>query len=75
MVKRIDLQHVQHLVLDETDRLLEHDETGFVSQVDAIMAACSNPKLVGITGLSCCYYGHVRKEQKSELAFCPRLQQ
>lgn len=38
----IDLSHVQHLVLDEADRLLD---MGFLEQTDEIFAACSNAKL------------------------------
>lgn len=33
---------VQHLVLDEADRLLE---AGFLDQTDSILAACSHPNL------------------------------
>ncbi|RKP12549.1 P-loop containing nucleoside triphosphate hydrolase protein [Piptocephalis cylindrospora] len=38
----VDLSGVEHLVLDEADKLLE---AGFVEQMDEILAACSNPKL------------------------------
>ncbi|CAG8776108.1 7470_t:CDS:10, partial [Gigaspora margarita] len=38
----IDLKNVQHLVLDEADKLLE---LGFLDQTDEIFAACSNIKL------------------------------
>ncbi|ANB13807.1 RNA-dependent ATPase ROK1 [Sugiyamaella lignohabitans] len=38
----IDLSHVQHLVLDEADKLFEQ---GFLEQTDDILAACSNPRL------------------------------
>ncbi|RIB25898.1 P-loop containing nucleoside triphosphate hydrolase protein [Gigaspora rosea] len=38
----IDLKNVQHLVLDEADKLLE---LGFLDQTDEIFAACSNVKL------------------------------
>lgn len=38
----IDLSRVQHLVLDEGDKLLE---MGFLEQVDEILHACTHPKL------------------------------
>ncbi|KDN38322.1 putative ROK1-ATP-dependent RNA helicase [Tilletiaria anomala UBC 951] len=38
----LDLSNVQHLVLDEADRLLEQN---FLAQTDSILAACSHPKL------------------------------
>ncbi|BFZ54902.1 RNA-dependent ATPase rok1 [Savitreella phatthalungensis] len=37
---KLDLSHVEHLVLDEADRLFEE---GFVDQTDAIVAALTNP--------------------------------
>lgn len=40
---RLDLTHVSHLVLDEADRLFD---LGFLEQVDGVIAACSNPKIV-----------------------------
>ncbi|KAJ1673017.1 RNA-dependent ATPase rok1, partial [Spiromyces aspiralis] len=40
--KEIELNAVQHLVLDEADRLLE---LGFIEQVDEILAACTNSNL------------------------------
>lgn len=40
--RSVDLTHVQHLVLDEGDKLLE---MGFLQQVDEILAACTHPKL------------------------------
>ncbi|KAJ3130171.1 RNA-dependent ATPase rok1 [Nowakowskiella sp. JEL0407] len=39
----IKLNHVRFLVLDEADKLLE---LNFLDQVDEILAACSNPKLL-----------------------------
>lgn len=38
----VDLSHVEHLILDEADKLLEQ---GFVEQTDDILAACSNVKI------------------------------
>lgn len=43
--KQIDLSSVQFLVLDEADKLFE---SGFVSHIDAIIHACSNPGIVSI---------------------------
>ncbi|EPQ27977.1 uncharacterized protein PFL1_04304 [Pseudozyma flocculosa PF-1] len=40
--EEVDLSNVRHLVLDEADRLLEQ---GFLEQTDAILAACSHPRL------------------------------
>jgi ATP-dependent RNA helicase DDX52/ROK1 len=37
--KLLDLSRVKHVVLDEADRLLDD---GFISQVDAVLAACGN---------------------------------
>ncbi|KAL3161101.1 hypothetical protein ABBQ38_009483 [Trebouxia sp. C0009 RCD-2024] len=41
--KQIDLASVQFLILDEADKLFE---SGFVSHIDAIIHACSNPSIV-----------------------------
>ena len=41
--KQIDLSSVQFLILDEADKLFE---SGFVSHIDAIIHACSNPSIV-----------------------------
>ncbi|WFD25596.1 RNA helicase [Malassezia nana] len=38
----LDLTHVEQLVLDEADRLLED---GFLAQTDEILAACTHPNL------------------------------
>lgn len=43
--KQIDLTSVQFLILDEADKLFE---LGFVSHIDAIIHACSNPGIVSI---------------------------
>lgn len=43
--KQIDLASVQFLILDEADKLFE---SGFVSHIDAIIHACSNPSIVSI---------------------------
>ncbi|KAH7420670.1 hypothetical protein KP509_13G016400 [Ceratopteris richardii] len=40
---RINLSSVEYLILDESDKLFE---LGFVEQIDAIVNACSNPKIV-----------------------------
>jgi ATP-dependent RNA helicase DDX52/ROK1 len=34
---------VEHLVLDESDKLLE---LGFVEEIDSVVAACSNPSII-----------------------------
>ena len=48
--KKVDLQAVQYLVLDEADKLLELKSdphtVSHVHQVDRIMGACSHPDLV-----------------------------
>lgn len=44
--KQIDLSSVQFLILDEADKLFE---SGFVSHIDAIIHACSNPSIVSFT--------------------------
>ena len=48
--KKIDLASVQHLVLDEADKLLELKESrstvSHLHQVDKIMGACTHPKMV-----------------------------
>ena len=41
----VDLAHVELLILDEADRLLELD-SGFAEQVDEVFAACAHPRLV-----------------------------
>ncbi|CAM6106151.1 unnamed protein product [Calypogeia fissa] len=41
--KKIDLSRVEYLVMDESDKLFE---MGFVEQIDSVVAACSNPKVV-----------------------------
>ncbi|KAN0100916.1 P-loop containing nucleoside triphosphate hydrolase protein [Tylopilus felleus] len=38
----IDLNNVRHLVLDEADRLLDHE---FLSQVQEIIGACTHPEI------------------------------
>lgn len=43
--KQIDLSSVQFLILDEADKLFE---LGFVSHIDAIIHACSNPGIVSV---------------------------
>ena len=43
--KQIDLSSVQFLILDEADKLFE---LGFVSHIDAIIHACSNPGIVSL---------------------------
>ncbi|GJP34877.1 hypothetical protein CLOM_g19359 [Closterium sp. NIES-68] len=40
--EKVDLSRVQHLVLDEADKLFE---MGFVEQIDGIVAACTLPSL------------------------------
>jgi len=40
---RLDLSRAELLVLDEADRLFD---LGFLEQVDGVIAACSNPKIV-----------------------------
>ncbi|XP_024386499.1 DEAD-box ATP-dependent RNA helicase 57 [Physcomitrium patens] len=40
---KIDLSKVEFLVLDESDKLFE---MGFVEQIDSVVAACTNPKIV-----------------------------
>lgn len=53
--KKIDLAPVQHLVLDEADKLLELKDTrstvSNLHQVDKIMGACTHPGLVRIERL------------------------
>lgn len=39
----LKLDSVRHLVLDEADQLLD---LGFLDQIDEILAACSNPKVI-----------------------------
>jgi ATP-dependent RNA helicase DDX52/ROK1 len=41
--KKIDLSRVEYLVMDESDKLFE---MGFVEQIDSVVAACSNPKVI-----------------------------
>lgn len=41
--EKVDLTRVLHLVLDEADKLFE---MGFVEQIDEVIAACSNPKVI-----------------------------
>ncbi|KAG7028005.1 DEAD-box ATP-dependent RNA helicase 57 [Cucurbita argyrosperma subsp. argyrosperma] len=41
--KKIDLSRVEHLVLDESDKLFE---LGLLKQIDTIVKACSNPSIV-----------------------------
>jgi superfamily II DNA/RNA helicase len=38
----VNLGNVQHVVMDEADRLFD---LGFLDQVDTIMAACTSPNL------------------------------
>ena len=45
--KQIDMSSVQFLILDEADKLFE---LGFVSHIDAIIHACSNPNIVSSHG-------------------------
>ncbi|XP_020576568.1 DEAD-box ATP-dependent RNA helicase 57 isoform X2 [Phalaenopsis equestris] len=40
---KLDLNRVEYLVLDESDKLFE---LGFVEQIDSIVKACSNPSIV-----------------------------
>ena len=40
--KSIELHNVEHLILDEADKLMEE---GFLEQMDEIFAACSGPKV------------------------------
>ena len=47
--KQIDLSSVQFLILDEADKLFE---SGFVSHIDAIIHACSNPSIVSLLPLA-----------------------
>ena len=53
--KKIDLASVQHLVLDEADKLLEvagsRSTVSHLHQVDKIMGACTKPSLVQSFGL------------------------
>lgn len=41
--KKADLSRVQHLVLDEADKLFE---LGFAEQIDGVLAACTDPAVV-----------------------------
>jgi len=41
----IDLSAIEWLVLDEADRLFEGGAKGFLEQLDAVIAACTNPRL------------------------------
>ncbi|KAG0597590.1 hypothetical protein M758_12G007200 [Ceratodon purpureus] len=40
---KIDLSKVEFLVMDESDKLFE---MGFVEQIDSVVAACTNPKII-----------------------------
>lgn len=40
---KIDLSKVEFLVMDESDKLFE---MGFVEQIDSVVAACTNPKIL-----------------------------
>eukprot|EP00252_Welwitschia_mirabilis_P004604 TRINITY_DN14914_c0_g1_i2.p1 TRINITY_DN14914_c0_g1~~TRINITY_DN14914_c0_g1_i2.p1 ORF type:complete len:341 (+),score=75.40 TRINITY_DN14914_c0_g1_i2:578-1600(+) len=42
--RNLDLSLVEYLVLDESDKLFDHE--GFLEQIDPIVSACSNPSLV-----------------------------
>lgn len=47
--KQIHLSSVQFLILDEADKLFE---LGFVTHIDAIIHACSNPGIVSTVALA-----------------------
>ena len=48
--KQVNLASVQFLILDEADKLFE---LGFVSHIDRIILACSNPDIVSLLTLCC----------------------
>ncbi len=48
--KQVDLASVQFLILDEADKLFEQ---GFVSYIDRIILACSNPDIVSLLTFCC----------------------
>lgn len=43
VAKRTDLSSVSYLILDEADKLFEE---GLVKQIDRVIGACTNPRLV-----------------------------
>ncbi len=43
VAKRTDLSPVSYLILDEADKLFEE---GLVKQIDRVIRACTNPRLV-----------------------------
>jgi superfamily II DNA/RNA helicase len=52
--ERLQLANARFLILDEGDRLLDDQ---FVEQVDAVLAACTNPHLVSQSCLTCVHTG------------------
>ncbi|KAL4205425.1 hypothetical protein AMTRI_Chr01g137230 [Amborella trichopoda] len=60
LVKRkLDLSRVEYLVLDESDKLFE---LGFMEQIDSVVKACSNPRIVR------CLFSATLPESVEELA-------